>query len=84
MAGKIVGMQITLISLRANRQYCVDVKIIGMQIILNFTNSKLTILCGCENSWNADYTEFHRYCDSKLTILCGCENNWNADYTKFH
>ena len=26
-----------------------DVKIVAMQIILNFTNSKLTILCGWEN-----------------------------------
>ena len=44
-----------------------DVKIIGMQLILNFTNSKLTILRGGENIWNADYT------NSKLTILCGGE-----------
>ena len=41
-----------------NRQYCVDGEIVGMQIILNFTNSNWTILCGCENNWNADYTKF--------------------------
>ena len=42
-----------------NRQYCVVVKIVGMQITLNFTNSNQTKLCGCENNWNAAYTKFH-------------------------
>ena len=62
MVVKIIGMQIILNftdTVRVNLQYFVDVKIVGMQIILNFTNSNQTILCGCKNNWNADYTKFH-------------------------